>query len=121
MAWTELQLVSTMSSGSPRMNVAAVDEAVSTPRRPVLKFFAFQDRHANEDAYDLVFVRPNSDGGPAAGTAAAISPIADRWPNRSRSSAERFADGEQVGTIPTRGYARLATWLSARLHGANYP
>ena len=43
----------------------------------VLKILAFQDRHENKDAYDLVFVILNHGGGPsAAGRASAASPIA---------------------------------------------
>ena len=43
----------------------------------VLKIFAFQDRHENKDAYDLVFTIANYPGGPtAAGRASAASPIA---------------------------------------------
>lgn len=45
----------------------------------VLKILAFQDRHENKDAYDLVFTLLNSDGGPgAAGQRAATSPVAAR-------------------------------------------
>lgn len=44
----------------------------------VLKIQAFQDRHENKDAYDLVFTLLFYPGGPAAaGEAAARSPIAD--------------------------------------------
>jgi hypothetical protein len=43
----------------------------------VLKIFSFQDRHANKDAYDLIFTLLNQDAGPrAAGAAAAASPVA---------------------------------------------
>jgi hypothetical protein len=43
----------------------------------VLKIFAFQDRHENKDAYDLVFTLLNADDGPgAAGEAARSSPAA---------------------------------------------
>jgi hypothetical protein len=43
----------------------------------VLKTFSFQDRHANKDAYDLIFTLLNHDGGPgAAGRLAKDSPIA---------------------------------------------
>ena len=41
----------------------------------VLKVFAFQDRHENKDAYDLIFTLLNGEGGPrAVGRAAAASP-----------------------------------------------
>ncbi len=44
----------------------------------VLKILAFQDRHQNKDAYDLVFIIANYPGGPtAAGRVSATSPIAD--------------------------------------------
>jgi hypothetical protein len=47
----------------------------------MLKIHAFQDRHENKDAYDLVFTLLNYEGGAAgAGKAAANSPIAgDPW------------------------------------------
>ena len=42
----------------------------------VLKILAFQDRHENKDAYDLVFVIANYPGGPtAAGRVSADSPV----------------------------------------------
>jgi hypothetical protein len=45
----------------------------------VLKAFSFQDRHANKDAYDLIFTLLNHQGGPrAAGQLAGGSPIAGR-------------------------------------------
>jgi hypothetical protein len=43
----------------------------------VLKIFAFQDRHENKDAYDLVFTLLNRKGGPrSAGREAEASPVA---------------------------------------------
>ena len=61
----------------------------------VLKILAFQDRHENKDAYDLVFVILNYPGGPtAAGRASAASPIAEH-PQVTEAIAllsERFAD-----------------------------
>jgi len=43
----------------------------------VLKIFAFQDRHENKDAYDLIYTLLNYPGGPSgAGRAAAGSEIA---------------------------------------------
>lgn len=43
----------------------------------VLKIFAFQDRHENKDAYDLVFTLLNGQGGPqSSGRAAAASAVA---------------------------------------------
>jgi hypothetical protein len=44
----------------------------------VLKVLAFQDRHENKDAYDLVFTLLHAEGGPAAaGGRAASSPVVD--------------------------------------------
>ena len=66
----------------------------------VLKIFAFQDRHENKDAYDLVFTLLNHVSGPrAARTAAAASPVA-RHPQVSEALTllgERFADIAQDG------------------------
>ena len=66
----------------------------------MLKIFAFQDRHENKDAYDLVFTLLNHVAGPrAAGTAAAASPVA-RHPQVSQALTllgERFADIAQDG------------------------
>jgi len=66
----------------------------------VLKILAFQDRHENKDAYDLVFTLLNYEGGPqSAGHAAAASPLA-----RHRQVIdclglleERFTDAQQDG------------------------
>lgn len=66
----------------------------------VLKVLAFQDRHENKDAYDLVFVLLNSHDGPrAAGVAAAASPIAGHPQviEALNLLAERFLDIEQDG------------------------
>jgi len=66
----------------------------------VLKVFAFQDRHENKDAYDLVFTLLNHEGGPRdAGVAAARSPIA-RHEQVAAALAlleQRFADADQDG------------------------
>jgi hypothetical protein len=66
----------------------------------VLKIFSFQDRHANKDAYDLIFTLLNQDAGPrVAGAAAATSPVAGH-PQVSEALillAERFADIAQDG------------------------
>ncbi len=76
----------------------------------VLKIFAFQDRHENKDAYDLIFTLLNQDEGPrAAGTAAAASPVAGH-PQVSEALSllgERFADITQDG--PAAYAAFLAT------------
>jgi len=66
----------------------------------VLKILAFQDRHENKDAYDLVFTLLNHDGGPrACGQAAAASPIAGHEQVTSALVllGERFADISQDG------------------------
>lgn len=66
----------------------------------VLKIFAFQQRHENKDAYDLVFTLLNSDGGPrTAGRAAAASPVARRELVKEALTllAERFRDASQDG------------------------
>jgi hypothetical protein len=66
----------------------------------VLKILAFQDRHENKDAYDLVFTLLNHDGGPqACGQAAAGSPIAGHAQVAGALAllGERFADISQDG------------------------
>lgn len=73
----------------------------------VLKVFAFQDRHQNKDAYDLVFTLLNAEGGPAAaGRRAAASPVtASRQVEEALTwLAERFAD---VGQDGPRAYANF--------------
>lgn len=66
----------------------------------VLKIFAFQDRHKNKDAYDLIFTLLNYEGGPEqAGRAAASSPVAA---HRNAIEAldllaERFRDSARDG------------------------
>lgn len=66
----------------------------------VLKILAFQDRHENKDAYDLVFTIANYPGGPtAAGRASADSPIAEH-PQVTEAIAllaARFADTSHDG------------------------
>lgn len=66
----------------------------------VLKILAFQDRHDNKDAYDLVFTLLNYEGGPdAAGETAAGSPIVNH-PQVAEALAllgERFRDAGQDG------------------------
>lgn len=67
----------------------------------VLKIFAFQDRHQNKDAYDLVFTLLNHEGGPReAGAAAASSSVArhQQVVEALALLAERFADAEQDGS-----------------------
>lgn len=66
----------------------------------VLKILAFQDRHDNKDAYDLVFVILNYPGGPtAAGYASVASPVSHH-PQVTEAVvllAERFADANHDG------------------------
>jgi hypothetical protein len=66
----------------------------------VLKILAFQDRHENKDAYDLVFTLLHHQGGPrACGHAAAASPIARHAQVTSALTllGERFRDTSQDG------------------------
>lgn len=66
----------------------------------VLKILAFQDRHDNKDAYDLVFTLLNAEDGPEhAGVRARESPIAGREPVAEALVLleERFADLDQDG------------------------
>jgi hypothetical protein len=66
----------------------------------VLKILAFQDRHDNKDAYDLVFTLFHAEGGPEeAGRAAKSSPVAGH-PQVTEALtllAERFVDVDQDG------------------------
>ena len=66
----------------------------------VLKILAFQDRHENKDAYDLVFTLLNYEGGPsAAGSVAAASSVAHH-PQVAEALGlleERFRDVGQDG------------------------
>jgi hypothetical protein len=66
----------------------------------VLKIFAFQDRHENKDAYDLLFTLFNHEGGPrSAGQLAATSPVAQQ-PAVVDAIAlleQRFRDADQDG------------------------
>jgi len=66
----------------------------------VLKIFAFQDRHENKDAYDLVFSLLNHEDGPrVAGRAAAASAVAQH-PQVTEALGlldERFRDAGQDG------------------------
>jgi hypothetical protein len=76
----------------------------------VLKIFAFQDRHENKDAYDLVFTLLNHEGGPrSAGRAAAASAVAQH-PQVIEALGlleERFRDRGQDG--PSAYASFLAT------------
>lgn len=76
----------------------------------VLKIFAFQDRHENKDAYDLVFTLLNHEDGPrSAARAAAASPVAQH-PQVIEALGlleERFRDAGQDG--PSAYASFLAT------------
>ncbi|MGH2965113.1 MAG: hypothetical protein ACRDMH_07005 [Solirubrobacterales bacterium] len=65
-----------------------------------LKIFAFQDRHDNKDAYDLVFTLLHANGGPeTAGQAARSSAVADHSQVAEAMTllGERFRDADQDG------------------------
>lgn len=73
---------------------------LTSSRNTVLKILAFQDRHENKDAYDLVFTLLNHGGGPrVCGQAAAASPIAQHAQVTSALVllGERFQDISQDG------------------------
>ena len=66
----------------------------------VLKTLAFQDRHENKDAYDLVFCLLHHEGGPTnAGRVASQSPVANEGQVADAMTllSERFRDVEQNG------------------------
>jgi len=66
----------------------------------VLKITAFQDRHENKDAYDLVLTLLNHEGGPrSAGRAAAASPAAQHPQVRDALGLleDRFAAAQRDG------------------------
>lgn len=66
----------------------------------VLKILAFQDRHENKDAYDLVFTLLNHEGGAqASGACAATSPVSGHGQVTSALAllGERFRDIGQDG------------------------
>lgn len=66
----------------------------------VLKILAFQNRHENKDAYDLVFTLLNYEGGPReAGRTARSSPVASHSQTAEAVDllAERFRDVNQDG------------------------
>ncbi len=66
----------------------------------VLKIFAFQDRHENKDAYDLVFTLLHADDGPGAAGETARSSLVAGEAQVTEALAlleERFRDVEQDG------------------------
>ncbi len=72
-----------------------------------LKILAFQDRHQNKDAYDLVYTLLNAPDGPrAAGERARSSPVRsdERVVEALELLRERFADADQDGPA---SYARF--------------
>jgi hypothetical protein len=73
----------------------------------VLKILAFQDRHDNKDAYDLVFTLLNAKGGPEqAGLDARESPVAshEQVEEALLLLAERFGDVGQDGPSAYAGF-----------------
>lgn len=73
----------------------------------VLKILAFQDRHDNKDAYDLVFTLLNADEGPErAGIRAHESGVAghEQVEEALRLLEERFADVDQDGPSAYAGF-----------------
>ena len=76
----------------------------------VLKILAFQDRHDNKDAYDLVFCLINFGDGPeSAGTAAATSPVAlhAQVADSLRLLGERFVDVDHDGPASYAAFLAL--------------
>lgn len=76
----------------------------------VLKILAFQDRHDNKDAYDLVFCLLNHGDGPeAAGAVAAGSPVVShpQVADVLRLLAERFADADRDGPASYAAFLAL--------------
>jgi hypothetical protein len=66
----------------------------------VLKILAFQDRHENKDAYDLVFTLLNHEEGPRAAGRVATASLVAAHPQVKEALAllgERFRDAEQDG------------------------
>ena len=87
----------------------------------VLKILAFQDRHENKDAYDLVLCLLNFGDGPeSAGTATANSPVAShsQVADALRLLGERFADADRDGPASYATFLALPddAEAAARLH-----
>ena len=85
----------------------------------VLKVFAFQDRHANKDSYDLVFTLRNWPGGPAdAGRAARESPVAadPTTADAVRLLGQRYAGADLDGPVADANFlAGIETRSEAQL------
>ncbi len=82
--------------GHSRVTVRVANVASYT----VLKILAFQDRHENKDAYDLVFTVLNYEGGPPAAGSAARSSAVAQHPQVDEALAlleERFRDARDDG------------------------
>jgi hypothetical protein len=80
----------------------------------VLKILAFQDRHENKDAYDLVFTLLNYSGGPRAAARVARSSPVRHYPRAVQALPlleERFRDVGQDGP------SAYASFLAARDDG----
>lgn len=76
----------------------------------VLKVLAFQDRHENKDAYDLVFTLLNHAGGPrVAGQAASASPVA----GQAQVSSALVLLGERFQDIGQDGPNAYASFLAS--------
>ena len=73
----------------------------------VLKILAFQDRHNNKDAYDLVFTLLNAEGGPRqAGLAGRDNAVAghEQVEEGLVLLGQRFADIDQDGPSAYAGF-----------------
>src|SRR5262249_47188909 len=94
----ERHIESERLDGGGRSNIAV--RVANVLSYTVLKIFAFQDRHENKDACDLVFTLLNYAGGPrAAGRAGGSSPVRDH-PQVTEALLlleERFRDVGQDG------------------------
>ena len=92
----EIEAVRLDGGGQSRVTVRVANVLPYT----VLKILAFQDRHENKDAYDLVFTLLNYEGGPrSAGDLAATSSIArhEQVEEALPLLEERFRDARQDG------------------------
>lgn len=77
----------------------------------VLKILAFQDRHENKDAYDLVFTLLNHGGGPrSAGRASAVSPVREDPQVQGALSllGERFSSADRDGPSAYASFLAVA-------------
>jgi hypothetical protein len=73
----------------------------------VLKIFAFQERHENKDAYDLVFTLLNHEGGPGSAGRAALASVLAQHVQVVKAFTlleERFRDAGQDGPSAYAGF-----------------